>query len=192
LYPQIRILLSKCYDNLIQQHSDVYNQGIWDVVSWPQNNPGLFAREDVGAKIFLNVDNSTLIDTESHQTRFESSATTLWGRHAVFFFLNADFSLLTQYLPSRKLRPTSVSTHVRIQFTFGHLCVSRHWSSVDILTAKRWNLIGHCMTSPLPVLSPSSILLPHSSHCSFISARKDSGCVWKMLLFKFFYVFKTA
>jgi hypothetical protein len=34
-----------------------------------------------------------------------------------------------------------------------------------------WNMIGRNMTSPPPVLSPSSIL-PPSSHCVFIIARK--------------------
>jgi len=34
---------------------------------------------------------------------------------------------------------------------------------VEIQTPKHQNLIGHSMTAPLPVLSPSSILLPHVS-----------------------------
>ena len=77
-------------------------------------------REDVGAMIFRNVDNSLLIDTASHQRRIESSATTLWGRHAMLLSLNADISPLTQLLHSgssnrRLFLPTSeLSSHLVI------------------------------------------------------------------------------
>jgi hypothetical protein len=104
-------------------------------------------------------------------------------------------SLKCRHLPSyavitfRKLQSASVSTHVRIQFTFGHLCFSIPRNSVGVQTTSHWNLIDHCMASPLPVLSPSSILPPLSSHCAFVSARKDSGCVWKKYYLNSFCVF---
>jgi hypothetical protein len=40
---------------------------------------------------------------------------------------------------------------------------------------QHWNMNDHSMTAPLPVLSPSSIFPPLSSHFVFISARKKSG-----------------
>jgi hypothetical protein len=44
-------------------------------------------------------------------------------------------------------------------------------SLVEIQTATQWNLIGHSMTIPSPVLSPGSILPLHSSRRAF--SRKE-------------------
>lgn len=41
-----------------------------------------------------------------------------------------------------------------------------------------------------PVLSPSSVLPPTSSHCAFVLARKDPARVRKILVFQVFEVFK--
>ena len=51
-----------------------------------------------------------------------------------------------------------------------------------------WNLIGRSMTAPPPMLSPNTILLP-TSHWAFIPARKNSGRVSKIFVFKFFFYF---
>jgi len=53
-------------------------------------------------------------------------------------------------------------------------------------------LIGRSITDPPPVLSPSSILHPPSSHCTLILARKNSALVLKIhVFFFFFFFFKT-
>jgi hypothetical protein len=49
-----------------------------------------------------------------------------------------------------------------------------------------WNLIGDSMTAPPPLLSPSNILQPHSSHCAFNPLRENPERISKMLLFDFF------
>jgi len=46
-------------------------------------------------------------------------------------------------------------------------------SPVEIQIPTHWNLIGRSMTAPQPVLSPSGILLPPSSHSAFISAMRN-------------------
>jgi hypothetical protein len=47
------------------------------------------------------------------------------------------------------------------------------------LTSKHRNLIGRTMTAPPPMLSPSSILLPISSHCNSIHPMEKLGARWK-------------
>jgi hypothetical protein len=49
-----------------------------------------------------------------------------------------------------------------------------HGSPAEIQTPAHWNLISCSTTAPPPVVSPSSILRPPSSHCAFIPARKNS------------------
>jgi hypothetical protein len=51
------------------------------------------------------------------------------------------------------------------------ICMQGH--PVDIQTPTHWYLIGHTMTTLLPVLLPSGIFLPRSSHCTFIPATKN-------------------
>jgi len=45
-------------------------------------------------------------------------------------------------------------------------------SPSEIQTPTPWKVIGYSITAQAPVLSSSSILLPLSSHCSFIPAAK--------------------
>jgi hypothetical protein len=84
-------------------------------------------------------------------------------------------------------------------------CASRSWvhiwsavacmyiqgSPAEIQTPTHWNLISRCMTTPPPLLSPSSTLLPSWSHCAFILTRKNSVPVPKML-FQFFSFFSCV
>jgi len=51
------------------------------------------------------------------------------------------------------------------------------------------NIIGRSMTALPPVLSPSSILPPPSSHCVSIPAKKNPACLSEMLFFNLFYLF---
>jgi hypothetical protein len=46
-----------------------------------------------------------------------------------------------------------------------------------------WNLIGRRLTAPPPLLSPSSILPPPSSHFTFILAEKILGRAKKSYFF---------
>jgi len=45
-------------------------------------------------------------------------------------------------------------------------------SPSEIQTPAPWKVIGYSITAQPPVLSPSSVLPPLSSHCSFIPATK--------------------
>jgi len=58
-----------------------------------------------------------------------------------------------------------------------------------------WNLIGRSMTSSPPVLSPSNILLPSSSHRAFISVRKSwvffQKCCWSNSVFQILLILKV-
>jgi hypothetical protein len=57
-----------------------------------------------------------------------------------------------------------------------------HASPVGIQTPTRWNLIGHGMTVPPLVLSPSSILPVPSFLCAFIHARKEIRLDFKKVI----------
>jgi len=63
-------------------------------------------------------------------------------------------------------------------------------SPVEIQTSTQWNLIGRRMTAPPPVLSPSSILPLPSSLGTSITARKNSVCVPKTILYQFYILYK--
>jgi hypothetical protein len=76
-------------------------------------------------------------------------------------------------------------SHVTIECMYGQLFVYRQWSPAEIQTQTQWNLTGHGMLVPLPVISPRSILHPPLSHCAFVPTRKNLACVTKMLLFQF-------
>jgi len=57
-------------------------------------------------------------------------------------------------------------------------------------TLPHWNLIGRSMTAPPPVLSPTSILPPPSSHCVFIFSSKD--LTRSKFVFNFLLLFKNC
>ena len=77
-------------------------------------------------------------------------------------------------LTFRKVRRQWNFTKVRIYRTYGCLClyVLVQWIPAAIKTRTHWNMIGRRITATPPMLSPSSILPPLSSHCAFIAARK--------------------
>jgi hypothetical protein len=52
------------------------------------------------------------------------------------------------------------------------MCMYIKLGPAEIHTLTQQKLVGRSMTVPPPVLSPSSILTPHSSQCSFSTARK--------------------
>jgi hypothetical protein len=62
-------------------------------------------------------------------------------------------------------------------------------TQIEIQSPTHWNLIGCRMTATLPVLSPSSILPPHSSHSAFILVKNKFNAIFKMLLCNFFLLF---
>jgi hypothetical protein len=62
---------------------------------------------------------------------------------------------------------------------------------VEIRTPTNWNLICRSMAALPSVLSPSSTLPPRSSHCAFISVRKYSTGLSKMLSLQLFYFLKN-
>jgi hypothetical protein len=43
---------------------------------------------------------------------------------------------------------------------------------ITAVSPAHWTVIGRNMTAPPPLLSPSNILPPHSSHCAFAPSRK--------------------
>jgi len=54
------------------------------------------------------------------------------------------------------------------------------------------NLIGRSLTTPPPVLSPSNILPPPSSHCAFTPATKKFGGCLKNVIFFFTFLKKRV
>jgi hypothetical protein len=75
---------------------------------------------------------------------------------------------------------THIHTHTHI-FTYMNEMKS---------TLPHWNLIGRSMTAPPPVLSPTSILPPPSSHCVFIFSSKD--LTRSKFVFNFLLLFKNC
>jgi hypothetical protein len=77
-----------------------------------------------------------------------------------------------------------------------YFCPPRYMrgSSVNIQTPTRCNLIACSMTSPPPVLSPSSILPPPSSLTafSFTQRGEKNRIAFKKYYFSFLYVFKNG
>ena len=68
-------------------------------------------------------------------------------------------------------------------------CMYIQRSPVKSQNPTHWNLIDHSTTSLPPVLLPYGICLPPSSHYAFISGRKNSAFISKMLLFYLFLTF---
>jgi hypothetical protein len=67
------------------------------------------------------------------------------------------------------------------------MCTYAEGSPGEIQTTAHWNLIGHSITAPSPVLSPSSILPPPSPRCTFITERKNSLRASKKIMISFCY-----
>jgi hypothetical protein len=95
----------------------------------------------------------------------------------------------------RKVRVKSNFSHVGSEGAYGQLHMytqhnttqhnTTQHNTVEIQTLKHWNLIGRNTTTPPPSLSPSSILLPLSSHSTFISSKQKFASRLKMLFFSF-------
>ena len=61
-----------------------------------------------------------------------------------------------------------------IRYTYGQIYLYLEANGVEIQAeSTHWKLRGHCMTAPLSVLSPSSILPPCSSDCVVIPAKEN-------------------
>jgi hypothetical protein len=83
----------------------------------------------------------------------------------------------------RTLRKSEMSIHV-----VTYICI---YKGVQLKTPDTLGTDRSQYDDPSPVLSPSNILPPLSSPCTFISARKYSLRVMEMLLFKcLFFIFK--
>jgi len=61
-----------------------------------------------------------------------------------------------------------------------YMCIQA--CAVEIQPQMYWNMIGHCMTTTLPVLTPDSTLLSPSSLGSFISARIKFCALFKNVI----------
>ena len=84
------------------------------------------------------------------------------------------------------LRKSELNIHI---FSYVLCCIM---SFVEIQTQAQWNLIGRSMTALPSVLSPSSILLPPSTHCVIIPARKKKLRAFTESLFKLFYLLRLC
>ena len=82
----------------------------------------------------------------------------------------------------RKVRRESNFTQVGIEYTYGLLHVPKEGSPAEIQTPTHWKLIGHSMTAPPPVLSPSITLPPPSCHCAFTPAKNNSAHLKKVIV----------
>jgi hypothetical protein len=80
--------------------------------------------------------------------------------------------------------PAQVGT----EYTYGKLHTYVRGSSVHIRTPAHQNLISRSTTATPPVLSPSSILLSPSSHCTLIAARTSCARPENAAISKFFLV----
>jgi len=60
-------------------------------------------------------------------------------------------------------------------------------SPVENQIPTHWSMTDFSMTAQPLVLSPSSILLPSSSHCAFTHARKKNRCVFNKITSSFYY-----
>ena len=65
-------------------------------------------------------------------------------------------------------------------YTYTYIHTHIQGSPAEIQTPTHWSLIGRSITAPLPVLSPSSILPPLSSHCALLPARKNAARALKI------------
>jgi hypothetical protein len=81
---------------------------------------------------------------------------------------------------------------VRIACAGGQIRACIKGGPVEIQTATHWNRNDRRMTAPPPVLSPSNILPPASSHWSFNPARKKFGALLENVISFFFAYFIIA
>jgi hypothetical protein len=86
----------------------------------------------------------------------------------------------------RKIRRKSHLAQVGIGYVYGPTYVYMQWNPVEMQSPPLWNSINSRMAALQPVLSPSSILLPPSSHFAFIPSSKNSAEILKVLLFQYF------
>ena len=70
---------------------------------------------------------------------------------------------------------------VEVEYTFSELFTAT-------VTPAHRAVIGRNMTAPPPLLSPSSILPPHSFHCAFVSSRKNLADGYQSYVFQFFFL----
>jgi len=82
---------------------------------------------------------------------------------------------------SSTLVPSS-TVQILLEYSYSQTCIYLQGSSGEIQTPT--HLIGPNITTPEPVLSPSSILPPSSAHCDFHSRKKN-----QRIFKKCYYVF---
>ena len=98
----------------------------------------------------------------------------LWGvlGYGTVLQSGTDTPQLTQWLPSRRSDASRILCKSKFGYASGQVCMYIQWGPVEIQTPTQQNLTGSTMTAPPPVLWPSSILPPPSSHCPFIPTKK--------------------
>ena len=74
-------------------------------------------------------------------------------------------------MSQKDLRESELSTRVVCVCVCVCVCVYVRENQDEIISPTQWNTIGRNMTAPLTVLSPRSILPPHSCHCALIPAK---------------------
>jgi hypothetical protein len=82
----------------------------------------------------------------------------------------------------RKFQRKSSFAQVGTEYAYGQLYMYVQRSPTEIQTPTPWNLIGHNMTAPRPMLSPRSIFPPASSRYVLIPARKNSARLLKNVI----------
>ena len=65
----------------------------------------------------------------------------------------------------------------------------RNGVQFETQTPTRWKMNSYSVNAPSPVLSPSSILAPHSSHWAFIAAKNKFGSPIRKYFFFFFLLY---
>jgi hypothetical protein len=83
----------------------------------------------------------------------------------------------------QKIHCKSNFVQVGTEYTYGELCMFIQGNPVEIQTEAHWNPITSSMSALPPVLLPSSILPPLSSH-AFISPWKKQACFNPHYFFK--------
>ena len=106
-----------------------------------------------------------------------------------YFFIQTLPDLRNCYVPENPAQIEFCASRYWIHlWSTEYICTYAQVSPVEIQTTAHWNLIGHSITAPSLVLSPSSILPPPSSRCAFITARKNLLRASKKIMILFCYV----